>query len=144
MVGCGVPGALRRLVAPACAGYDLQYMREHGFARLKVGTPDDRAPHRAGNFPTPTGKCMLKIEGATNFVAPPFRQMYEGFQPGEALDPLPDDVGARETPTNDPELAQRYPLNIISPKSHYFLNSCYANMEDKQKRPGRAVRDDQP
>ncbi len=58
-------------------------MREHGFARLKVGTPDDRAPHREGNFPTPTGKCMLKVEGATNFVAPPFRQMYEGSSPAK-------------------------------------------------------------
>ncbi|MCJ2106071.1 molybdopterin oxidoreductase family protein [Methylobacterium sp. E-041] len=122
--------------SPACEGIDLAYMREHGFARLKVGTPDDRAPHREGNFPTPTGKCMLKVEGATNFVAPPFRQMYEGFQPGEALDPLPDYLGPRESHTNDPELARRFPLNIVSPKSHYFLNSCYANMEDKQKSQG--------
>jgi anaerobic selenocysteine-containing dehydrogenase len=122
--------------APACEGIDLQYMREHGFARLKVGTPDDRAPHKEGNFPTPTGKCMFMVEGATNFVAPPFRQMYEGFQPGEALDPLPDYLGPRESHTNDPELAKRYPLNIVSPKSHYFLNSCYANMEDKQKGQG--------
>ncbi len=79
---------------------------------------------------------MLKVEGATNFVAPPFRQMYEGFQPGEALDPLPDYLGPRESHTNDPELAKRFPLNIVSPKSHYFLNSCYANMEDKQKGQG--------
>ena len=87
-------------------------------------------------MPAQAGKCMLKIEGATNFVAPPFRQMYEGFQPGEPLDPLPDYVGARESHANDPELAKRYPLNIVSPKSHYFLNSCYANMEDKQKGQG--------
>jgi anaerobic selenocysteine-containing dehydrogenase len=79
---------------------------------------------------------MLKVEGATNFVAPPFRQMYEGFQPGEALDPLPDYLGPRESHANDPELARRFPLNIVSPKSHYFLNSCYANMEDKQKSQG--------
>ena len=69
--------------APACDGYDLAYMREHGFAKLKVGTKDDRAPHKNGNFPTPTGKCMFMVEGAKNFVAGPFRQMYEGFQPGE-------------------------------------------------------------
>ena len=69
--------------SPACEGIDLEYMRQHGFARLNVGTRDDRAPHKNGQFPTPTGKCHFSIEGAKNFVAGPFRQMYEGFQPGE-------------------------------------------------------------
>ena len=115
--------------SPACQGIDLAYMREHGFARLTVGTKDDRAPHKDGNFPTPSGKCEFKLEGATNFVAGPFRQMYEGFQSGEALDSLPDYVASRETPETNPELAAKYPLNIISPKSHGFLNSCYADMD---------------
>ena len=122
--------------APACDGYDLAYMREHGFAKLKVGTKDDRAPHKQGNFPTPTGKCMLMVEGAKNFVAGPFRQMYEGFQPGEDLDPLPDYVANRESADSNPALAKKYPLNIISPKSHGFLNSCYANMAEKIKGQG--------
>jgi anaerobic selenocysteine-containing dehydrogenase len=118
--------------SPACEGIDLDYLRKHGYARLKVGTPDDRAPHKEGNFPTSTGKCQLRVDGAKNFVAAPFRQMYEAFQPSEDLDPLPDYVGPRESHTNDPELAKRFPLNIVSPKSHGFLNSCYANMEQKQ------------
>jgi anaerobic selenocysteine-containing dehydrogenase len=118
--------------SPACDGIDLDYLRKHGYARLKVGTPDDRAPHKEGNFPTSTRKCHLRVDGAKNFVAAPFRQMYEGFQPSEDLDPLPDYVGPRESQANDPELAKRFPLNIVSPKSHGFLNSCYANMEQKQ------------
>ncbi len=122
--------------APACEGYSLAYMREHGFAKLKVGTKDDRAPHKNGNFPTPTGKCMLMAEGAKNFVAGPFRQMYDGFQPGEDLDPLPDYVANRESADSNPALAKKYPLNIVSPKSHGFLNSCYANMTDKIKGQG--------
>lgn len=122
--------------SPACDGIDLDYMREHGYARLTVGTKDDRAPHKEGNFPTPSGKCEFKLEGATNFVAGPFRQMYDAFQPGEALPSLPDYVPSRETPENNPELASKYPLNIISPKSHGFLNSCYANMENKIKGQG--------
>jgi len=117
--------------APACEGIDLAYLREHGFVRLKVGTKDDRAPHKAGNFPTPSGKCQLKAEGATNFVAGPFRQMYDGFQSGELLDPLPDYVPSRESPATNPELAKKFPLSIVSPKSHGFLNSCYANMAQK-------------
>lgn len=122
--------------SPACQGIDLAYLREHGFARLNVGTKDNRAPHKTGNFPTPSGKCEFKIEGATNFVAGPFRQMYEGFQPGESLDSLPDYVPSRETAATNPELAKKYPLSIVSPKSHGFLNSCYANMEHKIKGQG--------
>ncbi len=122
--------------APACEGIDLDYLREHGYARLNVGTRDDRCPHREGNFPTPTGKCHFRVDGAKNFVAPPFRQMYEGMQPGEDIDPLPDYLPPKERPETNPELAKRYPLNIITPKSHAFLNSCYANMEGKQKEQG--------
>ncbi len=122
--------------APACEGIDLEYLRKHGFARLKVGTPDDRVPHKEGNFPTETGKCMLAVPGAKNFVAGPFRQMYEGFQPGEDLDPLPDYTPPRESPASNPILAEKFPLNIVSPKSHGFLNSCYANMEQKIKGQG--------
>lgn len=122
--------------SPACEGIDLDYLRKHGFARLKVGTRDDRAPHKNGKFPTPTGKCHFSVEGAKNFVAGPFRQMYDGFQPGEALDALPDYVASRETPEANPALAAKYPLSIISPKSHGFLNSCYANVEQKIKGQG--------
>ncbi len=122
--------------APACDGIDLAYLREHGFARLNVGTKDNRAPHKEGKFPTPTGKCMFLVEGAKNFVAGPFRQMYEGFQPGEDLDALPDYVASRESADSNPNLAAKYPLSIISPKSHGFLNSCYANVTEKIKGQG--------
>jgi anaerobic selenocysteine-containing dehydrogenase len=120
----------------ACDGIDLAYMKEHGFARLNVGTKDNRAPHKQGNFPTPSGKCEFKLDSPTNFVAGPFRQMYDGFQSGEQLDELPDYVSSRETLAANPELATKYPLSIISPKSHGFLNSCYANMENKIKGQG--------
>ena len=36
----------------------------------------------------------------------------------------------------NPELAEKYPLNIISPKSHGFLNSCYGNIDEKIKGQG--------
>jgi anaerobic selenocysteine-containing dehydrogenase len=126
--------------SPACEGIDLDYMRENGFARLNIGTPDDRAPHKEGNFPTPSGKCEFFSETAANgnFVIAPFRQMYEDMQPGnsEPLDSLPDYVPSKEAPDSNPELAERYPLNIIAPKSHGFLNSCYANMDNKIKGQG--------
>ena len=123
--------------APTCEGIDLDYLREHGYARLKdFGDKDVRARHAKGEFATETGKCHFMVEGAKNFVAGPFRQMYEGFQPGEDLDSLPDYVESRETPETNPDLAAKFPLNIISPKSHGFLNSCYANDTRKQKGQG--------
>ena len=122
--------------APACNGIDLKYLKQNGYARLDVGTKDNRVPHKEGNFPTPSGKCQLILRGVNNFVAAPFRQMYEGYQPGQPLPALPDYVPPRESPQDNKELAEKYPLNVISPKSHAFLNSCYANMEGKQKTQG--------
>ena len=122
--------------APACNGIDLKYLKQNGYARLDVGTKDNRVPHKEGNFPTPSGKCQLILRGVNNFVAAPFRQMYEGYQPGQPLPALPDYVPPRESPEDNKELAEKYPLNVISPKSHAFLNSCYANMEGKQRTQG--------
>ena len=124
--------------APACAGITLERLRREGYAHLAIGGADDRAPHREGNFPTPSGKCEFKssIASGGNFVAGPFRQMYADKQGGEPLDALPDYVPCRESAASNPALAARYPLNIVSPKSHGFLNSCYANIANKQKAQG--------
>ncbi|ODA67434.1 Dimethyl sulfoxide reductase DmsA precursor [Methyloligella halotolerans] len=122
--------------ADAMGGIDMDYFREHGFFHLAVGTPDDRLPHAEGNFPTPSGKVEFKVEGAKNFVAPPFRHMYEEMQSGEDVDPLPGYVPPRESPETNADLGKLYPLNIVSPKSHGFLNSCYANEPHKIKSQG--------
>ena len=122
--------------SPACGGVDLNYLKEHGYYRLDVGTKDNRAPHKQGNFPTPSGKCEFRVVGAKNFVAGPFRQMYEDFQPGEDIPELPDYVPSKETALANPELARKYPLNILAPKSHGFINSSYANIESKIKGQG--------
>ena len=124
--------------SPVCEGIDLDYLREHGFARLNVGAADDRAPHREGNFPTPSGKCEFQSSIAKNgnFVVGPFRQMYEDFQGAESLDDLPDFIPSHEIVAFNSDLEKQYPLNLVSPKSHGFLNSCYANMKHKIKGQG--------
>ena len=122
--------------APASEGITLDYLKKNGFARLNVGCKDTRAPHKNGNFPTASGKCEFLLKNAKNFVAGPFRQMYDDYQPGEDLPELPDYNPPNESYETNPKLAKKYPLNIISPKSHAFLNSCYANMDDKQKVQG--------
>ena len=106
--------------------------------RLNVGDPDKRAPHAQGNFKTPSGKCEFKAGAAENgnFVVPVWRSMYEAMQPGEPVDPLPDYMPPYETPHSNPALAKRYPLNLISPKPHAFLNTQYANEALQQRRQG--------
>ena len=122
--------------SPACKGIDLAYLKKHGYARINVGTKDNRAPHKEGKFPTPSGKCQFRVIGAKNFVAGPFRQMYDAFQPGEDIPELPDYIPSKETPRANPSLAKKYPLNILAPKSHGFINSSYANIESKLKAQG--------
>jgi anaerobic selenocysteine-containing dehydrogenase len=122
--------------APQMAGIDMEYFRRHGYFHLAVGTPDDRVPHANGNFPTPSGKVEFLVKDAKNFVASAFRMGYEDMQSGEPVDPLPGYVPPRESAETNPRLAERYPLNVISPKSHGFLNSCYANEKHKIKGQG--------
>ena len=42
--------------------------------------------------------------------------MYEDYQPGQELPPLPDYVPPYESRSTNPDLAKKYPQNIISPK----------------------------
>jgi anaerobic selenocysteine-containing dehydrogenase len=115
---------------PVLQGITLEDVKAKGYARLTVPPASDWAPHRDGNFPTPTGKCEFKstITGGGNFVVPLFRQGYNGDQDGTPVDPLPHYIPPNENPQTTPELAKRYPLSLISPKSHAFLNSNYGNL----------------
>jgi anaerobic selenocysteine-containing dehydrogenase len=122
--------------APHMAGIEMEYFRTNGYFHLAVGTPDDRLPHANGNFPTPSGKVEFLVKDAKNFVASAFRMGYEDMQSGEPVDPLPGYVPPRESVATNPKLAETYPLNIVSPKSHGFLNSCYANEKHKIKGQG--------
>lgn len=101
-----------------------------------TGAADTRTPHKDGKFPTPSGKVEFLLHDAKNFVAGPFRAMYEGDQDGTPVDPLPGYVPPREAPATNPGQGKLYSLNIISPKSHGFLNSCYANEPHKIKGQG--------
>ena len=105
-------------------------LKRDGYARLKVGTPDTFTPHAEGKFPTASGKTefVSSMAAQGNFVLPLFRQGSTEFEPGHTVDPLPSYIAPRESPQTNPALAARFPLNIISPKSHAFLNSCYANL----------------
>lgn len=120
--------------APVMEGIDMEELKRKGYAKLKI----DLVPHGKGNFPTPSGKCELKAsEPVSNtFVVPAFRQGCEEYEPGQLLPLLPTYIPPRESLHSDPELAQRYPLKLLSAKPHQFLNSCFANLPKHRKLEG--------
>lgn len=122
----------------ALSGITLEGLKETGYARLNVPPADAYAPHREGNFPTPSGKCEFKSSMAEggNFVLSLFRQGSEEHQSGEPVDPLPHFVAPNESAASNADLATRYPLNLLSPKSHAFMNSSYANMAQQRHHAG--------
>ena len=123
---------------PVLQGITLEDVKAKGYARLTVPSADDWAPHREGNFPTPTGKCEFKstITGGGNFVVPLFRQGYNRDQDGTPVDALPHYIPPNENPQTTPALAKRYPLSLITPKSHAFLNSNYGNLPAQTAQAG--------
>ena len=124
--------------SPALSGITLDELKANGFARLRLQDPDTYAPHAQGNFLTPSGKCEFVASMAANgsFVLPLFRQGSNDHQSGKPFDPVPDYIPPHESPATNPDLAAKYPLNLISPKSHAFLNSQYGNLERQMRRAG--------
>ena len=115
--------------SPAAAGITLEQLKANGWARLGFPPPDVWAPYAQGGFPTPSGKVefesALLAEAAGPLVLPLFREgLVDGQGTAAPVDPLPDFV---------PQVGDRHPLTMVSPKAHAFLNSTYAN-QTRQRR----------
>ncbi len=95
---------------PRMRSIDFEGLKERGWMRLNV--PENFAPFAEGDFPTPSGKCEFFSETLAR----------------QGVDPLPTYIPPRESARSAPELARRYPLAIISPPAHNFLNSSFANL----------------
>lgn len=121
--------------APAMQGITVESLKEKGWQRLNLAPPDQYAPHAEGGFPTASGKVEFKASAAANgnFVVPLFRQGSNDHQPGNPVDPLPHYIPPRESVRTNPELGAKYPLNLLSPKPHAYLNSNFANLEFHRK-----------
>ena len=89
------------------AGISLAGLRERGYAKIDRG--QGTSPHAEGGFATPSGKLELRCE----------RMAEAGFDPLPFYDP-PCEVA-------DELLAERFPLALLTPKTHLFLNSTFAN-----------------
>ena len=121
--------------SPAMQGISLARLQAQGYARLNLPAADAYAPHAEGGFPTPSGKVELKASMAAggNFVLPTFRQGSFDHQDGSPVPALPTYRPPRESAVAG---GGAYPLAMLSPKSHAFLNSSYGNHRRQLAREG--------
>lgn len=124
--------------SPAMQGISMESLQEQGWARLNLPAADVFAPHAKGGFPTPSGKVELKASMAAggNFVLPTFRQGSNDHQDGSPVPALPTYRPPNESGGEESGPAIRYPLAMMSPKSHSFLNSTYGNHRRQASREG--------
>ncbi len=106
---------------PALRAVTLERLMEAGYARLAVPTPflPYADPER---FNTRTGKIQI--------VAPELEAL--------GLDPLPTYTPPAESAAADPERAARFPLMLLSPPEHQFMNSTFVNIPALRKAAGEA------
>lgn len=102
---------------PYLNGITYDTLREHGFAKLRTpGNPF--VPFQNGQgFRTLSGKIELLSEQAAR----------------DGYDALPDYDPPAESAEADPELAAEFPVNLLSPAAHHFLNSTFSNVPSLQK-----------
>ncbi|HXU07719.1 MAG TPA: molybdopterin-dependent oxidoreductase, partial [Blastocatellia bacterium] len=88
----------------------LERLKQDGWARLNL--PETFAPFSEGGFGTPSGKCEFYSEALEH----------------AGLDPVPAFIPPRESPASAPELAARYPLQLLSPPANSFLNTTFSHL----------------
>jgi anaerobic selenocysteine-containing dehydrogenase len=105
---------------PSLAGINLEELKARGSIRLRY--PDPLVPF-ATAFPTASGRLEFVSE----------RMAASG------LDPVAGYTPAHETSQRDTTLAREYPLCLVTPANHYFLNSVFGNVPGQQRRAGVAT-----
>lgn len=109
---------MRQLIARM--PFTLEELREQSSIRLAI--PKPHLPFRRGvKLPTPSGRIEIDSASAA----------------AHGLDRLPEYVPPRESEERDPELVRRYPLALISPPAHSFLNSSFVNVASLRRAAGK-------
>jgi anaerobic selenocysteine-containing dehydrogenase len=99
------------------AGITLEALKARGWMRLNY--PDPFVPFSTG-FPTPSGKLEFVSDRAAQVGA----------------DPVAGYVPSNETSQSETALSKAYPLALVTPASHYLLNSTFGNVPAQQRRSG--------
>jgi anaerobic selenocysteine-containing dehydrogenase len=101
--------------ASSFEGISLERLQSNGAVRLNL--PENYAPFANGQFATPTGKCEL----------------YSPREAAAGRDPLPHYIAPHEDPQTRPELAAKFPLQMVCPPEPSFLNSSFVNIDVLRK-----------
>ncbi|TWI61452.1 anaerobic selenocysteine-containing dehydrogenase [Pseudoduganella lurida] len=104
--------------------FDWDSLRQKGWQKLAM--PD--APFAHGRFPTPSGKC----------------EFFSASMAADGLDPLPAYIANYESVASTPQLAEKYPLAMISPPARNFLNSTFVNVQSLRATEGEPRLDIHP
>ena len=97
---------LERLLEGDPGGVSLASLRERGWQKIDLG--QGPAPHAEGNFVTPTGRLGLRADWLAD----------AGVDTLPFYDPPAEAAGGAGPP-----------LALVTPKTHLFLNSTFANQE---------------
>ncbi len=100
----------------ATDGITLEGLEATGWTRLHVPAP--AVPFADGVFPTPSGRVEL----------------YSSSMAKAGLDPLPNFTPEPESPLGDRGVSDTFPLYLITPGAHHFLNSTFGNVPELQAR----------
>ena len=136
---------------PHLNGITYDDLKERGFAKLNLtplppslvrslrsqgrGSRESASPpslatkERSGN-----GERVGDWKGAgglgeTFTTASGKAELYSEQAKADGLDPLPDYAPAEESRDGDANLAAEFPINLLSPAAHHFLNSTFSNIE---------------
>lgn len=101
-------------VPPQLNGINFDVLSNDGPQKIRTSAEH---PFASGRFPTPSGKCELLCPRLADI----------GF------DPLPTFIAPAESPQSAPELAARFPLQLISPPSPHFLNSTFGEVDSLRR-----------
>jgi anaerobic selenocysteine-containing dehydrogenase len=106
---------------PTLDGITLERLMEEGWARLNL--PADWRPYADPKPNTPSGKIQI--------LAPELARL--------GLDPLPTYIPPAESAEAAPRLAERFPLTLLSPPEHPFMNSTFVNVPPLERAAGAAT-----
>ncbi len=104
-------------IPPALRGITVERLKSHGAIKVNAGSDHRLAPFANGGFLTPSGKCEFWSESLAR----------------RGLDPLPTYIPPAESRDSAPELAARFPLQLLTPPSPHFLNSTFVEVDSLRK-----------
>ena len=104
--------------------FDWDSLKRSGWKKLNMPA----APFTEGGFTTPSGKCEFFSESML----------------ADGLDPVPTYIPPYESVASNPDLAEKYPLAMISPPARNFLNSTFVNVKSLRATEGEPHLDIHP